>query len=651
MDRRTVLKLISVATALLPSVPLYSSTGKPVDRLALVIGVNKVRDSQLATLKGAASDARKVAEWLELQGFTVKLFVDQVLNSDGSPSDNYNDVTVRQIKDVVNPLLENEPIKELVVYFSGHGYNARGDNDFWLLSNAPRETDEAINFTSLNTAAKKFKINNITYIVDACRSTSKHLIVQDLIGSPVFFSPGKTASIPRSIDKLFAAIRGEQAYEISSAVEAHNEAVFTNTFLSAYSKPWVDMIKTVDSKQVVPSRKLTDFLRKEVPVRARKSDITLEQFPDIAINSEDDYFLGEYSGPEIMVSDVRAHFLSLCSPTVDIAIDKYGNCMPNLPGLGPLPEPEPSIANIDVSPTVKDIASVKFDSSLPHDATSTEYSEEQIDAASDELGVDELYELITKQLKDVASISPDEHSVLVVGDDIKDCLFVPSGSGEATKKGFSALTNGMGAVEGIPVHGSVILRFKSGAGTVVANIPEYVCAVLTDGKEVKSVTYRYPTVSADVLDRVAYLQAQVATISNIGSFRIDGVGQELNKNARRFGSILKTEKISDPTLAIYAAYAYLQADLYSDIKTIFTDHKLRYTFFDIAMLAENLNNQSYPHNGISPFCPMLTQGWGLLEVNEVDMPMFLYQAMRHLNDSLWTCFNEEGMEIIINHYS
>ena len=195
------------------------------------------------------------------------------------------------------------------------------------------------------------------------------------------------------------------------------------------------------------------------------------------------------------------------------------------------------------------------------------------------------------------------------------------------------------------------MKFASGSGTVLANLPNYVCVVLTDGKEVISVAYRYPTVDHDVLDKVAYLQAQVATISNVGAFRIEGNSEsEIKDNARRFASVLRTEKVTDPTLAIYASYAYSQANLASEVDSIVTEHEQRYSLFDVSLLAGRLSKQGeIPF--VTPFCPMLTQGWGMLEVFNFDTPQFLREAMRNLNDSLWTSFNSRGIEIILDEHS
>jgi hypothetical protein len=45
---------------------------------------------------------------------------------------------------------------------------------------------------------------------------------------------------------------------------------------------------------------------------------------------------------------------------------------------------------------------------------------------------------------------------------------------------------------------------------------------------------------------------------------------------------------------------------------------------------------------------MLSQGWGLLRVSGVRLPPAVARVRDHLRLSLWTTFDPEGMDIIIN---
>jgi hypothetical protein len=52
-----------------------------------------------------------------------------------------------------------------------------------------------------------------------------------------------------------------------------------------------------------------------------------------------------------------------------------------------------------------------------------------------------------------------------------------------------------------------------------------------------------------------------------------------------------------------------------------------------------------------PFCPMLSQGWGLLRVRNVWLPPSVAPAAGHLLRSLWTMLDSRGMQLVIDALS
>jgi hypothetical protein len=71
--------------------------------------------------------------------------------------------------------------------------------------------------------------------------------------------------------------------------------------------------------------------------------------------------------------------------------------------------------------------------------------------------------------------------------------------------------------------------------------------------------------------------------------------------------------------------------------------------FDVAMLAGELSGRSLAADDAAvPFCPMLSQGWSLLRVKNVQLRAEVASARDHLRDSLWTTFDREGMDIATN---
>src|SRR5438270_14020082 len=120
MRRRDLLKLF----AALPAAEFGGSvraqpTAEVITRAAVVIGVDQPEG--LPKLRGAASGAKMVADWLEQdQRFKVKRLIDDT-----------HPVSVADIFKAVDDFVQLETVQQLVVYFAGHG-SVVGYGEFWL---------------------------------------------------------------------------------------------------------------------------------------------------------------------------------------------------------------------------------------------------------------------------------------------------------------------------------------------------------------------------------------------------------------------------------------------------------------------------------------------------------------------------------------
>ena len=105
----------------------------------------------------------------------------------------------------------------------------------------------------------------------------------------------------------------------------------------------------------------------------------------------------------------------------------------------------------------------------------------------------------------------------------------------------------------------------------------------------------------------------------------------------------------DPTLGIYAAYAYSDAGLPNQVSSVrnIMGGDLGVDIFDVAMLADALNGKPARAATVSPACPMLAQGWNYLRIKEIRLTEAFEFARDHLKPSLWTTFNETGMQRIM----
>ncbi len=155
MRRREFVTLNArLAGALAARAPLRAQQSR--SRAAVIIGVDKA--DNLPRLNGAASGARQVASWLHGEGFDTALF------ADGS-----GPVRVNDVYDAIARNVNRGTTEQLVIYFAGHGFISNY-SEFWMLSNAPGNPNEAVSLRESIELAKASGIPNVVFISDACRS-------------------------------------------------------------------------------------------------------------------------------------------------------------------------------------------------------------------------------------------------------------------------------------------------------------------------------------------------------------------------------------------------------------------------------------------------------------------------------------------------
>jgi hypothetical protein len=196
---------------------------------------------------------------------------------------------------------------------------------------------------------------------------------------------------------------------------------------------------------------------------------------------------------------------------------------------------------------------------------------------------------------------------------------------------------------------SALVQIKGGSVIPLAVLPGYIGTVVVEGGRVVTVTYlpsrQTPKHSEYqyAADEIEKRRAFVAVAARNGSFRLEG-GMEAMESAR----YLRTLKAIDPTLGLYSAYAYAQAGDFEGIESVFEymSYEPEPVLFDVAMLANKLdvaarNRDRLPK--VTPFCPMLTQGWAFVDVNEVWLPAAVRRARENLRPGLWTTFGKRGV--------
>lgn len=589
MNRRNFISASLALSGALATRRLFAQPA-PGTRAAIVIGVDKT--GNLPVLKAAKSGASEIATWLTGEGFEVFLFVDA-----NKP------VFAGEIFQTINTLVKRGTLEQLVVYFAGHGF-IKAASEFWLLSDAPQNPNEAINLNESAALAERVGIPNITFISDACRSTADSLQAQFVQGSLIF--PNQPKNTPADIDRFFATLVGDPAYEVPVTQSSQAfQGIYTSAFLDAYAHPDREMVKPVDGRQVVPNRQLRDFLEREVPKRAQAKSIKINQKPHSVICSRDSFYLGE----------VRAG--------------------------APLP------AAPVTAPTATDVTAFMLRGVFSPSST-PRFSEAMLKTADEKLGVlKRQSEILRLHLK------PDQAflgytGVVVTGARVAEV--VTDLRLTARLANSESQNSAMIRVETRDERGgSIALQFADGSGTLLAALRGYVATVSVDPSGVRSVSY-LPTddVGEEQTRKVAESHAAIATATQLGLFRIEGPRESRQSTAARLADQIRLLKSVDPTLGVYAAYAYADAGLPDQISSVrrFMRDSLGIDLFDVALLAGALWNRDVQREPVAPYFPMLAQGWSLLRAYNTEVPREIAPAANHLRSAIWNSFTREGMEII-----
>jgi hypothetical protein len=604
--RRDLLKFCAtVPGALAARVVRAQPPPEIITRAAVVIGVDQPQG--LPKLHAAVSGAKMVADWLENeQHFKVARLTD-----DRQP------VSGADIFRAVDHFVQLETVQQLVVYFAGHG-SVVGFGEFWLLSEAPHNPNEAVFFPDTFDLSRSCNIPSIVFISDACRSTSQSLNAQHMRGQLIFPNLGSDAHVHTKVDKFLATWVGSAAFEVKDTAGKYN-GLYTACFLDAYNDPYSDIVKEIDGVLVVPNQNMDPYLSKIVPARASAASSEIDQVP---------YSIVE-AGPDVYI----------------------GRAAKN-------PPPTRRLDSFVAIPTISHVATREFKNfGLDIGTVSANFRAGEVNQIAGLADFDRDRNLILnargpnvfKYGTGVNVFGARVRTVAASKNIRAEILRLSDGPSEPTV---------IQVDPGTDRQGTVVIEFEDESGTVLAAIRQFVANVVVDGGKVANVSY-VPGEIGEQLNRTEssfpqqdQLHALVAASAKLGVFQIGGPTETREVNARRFADTVRQGKSADPTLGIYAAYAYAEVGLSQQVRSVYEIMKGNgIELFDVAMLAGALSGRvlwgpSSDRDLPAPFCPMLSQGWGLLKSRNVRLPEELVNARDHLRRALWTTFDAEGLSII-----
>lgn len=599
-------------------------------RAAVLIGVSRTGD--LPTLRAATDGARAMQRWaIEHQGMDPALV--KLLTDDAGR------VEVNQVKDAIAEIVDRATVDQLIVYFAGHGVNIRY-GEYWLLSRAPRDTQAAVNVEGSVVLARQCGIPHVVLISDACRTAAEGLQAQYVTGSEVFpnDAPG---GVEQGVDLFFACTLGKPALEVRDPAAAARRfsAVYTDALVEVLDGRRGELLERRAGVGLVRPRPLKRHLQAEVARRlaALRVEPNVSQTPDARITSDEEAWLAQVplAPPAAEQEEVRGQGSEGLGQAGKGGFSIGADGQSEEPVRGPAPRSDPP------STTLHAVSHAALRDALAGRSPVLSRSLETAGRA----GVREARQLGESAARTAALFGP-LHFETGCGFKIRGARLVDAYSPRARTE---LLGDGgdLLRIDGIAgPAANVLLSFADGKGVVLPAIPEFLAALTFEEGELVNVTYEPSEgsarwdVSAGRRDELRTLRGVVSSAARFGVFRLEG--EDAPALARR----MQLAKGIDPTMALYAAYAYQQLQSLDRLHEMqsFLHDDLRLRLFDLALLAHGLDGrQAGAVENVFPFLPLLAQGWALLAAHRVALPPALAGIQRHLLPSLWTLFDEGGV--------
>lgn len=593
----------------------------------------------LDSLKGAASGALQFARWLEEQqqfgiSPSISVLTDQ----------NDQVVEAKAIQTAARDLLAVGGLDLLILYFSGHGIVKNGADEQVLLSNVKDYPDEAINIAATALNARHIGVPHVVIISDACRnSVDPFGSLGQVSGRPAVKRGAVVGIKPGKVDIFYATEPSQTAKEYKG------EGFFTKVLLEALQSPPTEICETWpgSSVPIIPTWLLEDYLYNQVPTRAQQQTPRFEQTPDIIVQARQPLFLGYASPPLIFASP---------SP---------------LPGPGPLDYGLPAGAG---APYFEQIQILPLPDLFPADLRVTSRNQAIQQVASsflkepeayisttllEQAGLDEAYRRNLQRYTALPQ-SLAESGLRIIGSQAISVLVAP---GQAAPLVQTHDQQSIISLAPSAQAQSVIVTFSDDTLIVLPVMPGYIGTVHVDEGLVQSVSFEMGMTLAQTFAQTPsrrlhlhHLQALAAAFASSAKLRTLAATQ-----ASSFADVLRQEKRLDPTLGIYAAYAYLLAADDQGVRSVlsyFLDYQASSqpplpVPFDVALLAGALaSGKRKARPLIAPFCPMMSLGWTVLAAhgkNQKLHPAILEAGKYRLNTE-WSTFRRRDTQPLIEAF-
>ena len=582
-------------------------------RAAILIGVDKTGD--LPRLKDAAKGAALMKTWADAQGIdTVHLLTDE-----------REPVTLARIKDAVKSLVKAGNVGQLLVYFAGHGVSLQRQ-EYWLLSEAPDDADEAVNVAGSVALAATCGIGHVLLMSDCCRTAPEGVRAQSVRGGLIF--PNLEAD-ERPVDQFFACQLGKPSLEVRdpAVTSAEFQALYTHELVPALlgrAESVVQWSGDGDARAGhVHLRPLRDHMAAAVAARLEALDLKTKpiQVPVASIASDPPAWISLLKGgPAVRGGAPTPPPRAVLTPqaaTAQLLRETLGT--------------QPAAAGAPPRAVLRGRAPTTM--SRPP-------------TARERLGA---------EVAGLARPFGPAHHETRCGFKLRGARAAAAVAADGSDIGFVTASGARGSDLRVQLHSprgtSVLVELERGAAVLLPAIPDFLCALSfdEDDGELLDVAWEPSDNSGWRWDEFSRRAPEIRTLRAIasaamarGSFQLEG--QDTLALAQR----MQLGKGLDPALGLYAAYAYHELQrrpLIRDMAGLMASD-LGAPLFDIALLARALDGKTLGRGGRAPptlaMLPLLSQGWTLLRAFEVRLPAALAPLVEQRLPSLWTMFDAQG---------
>lgn len=587
-------------------------------RAGVFIGVD--RTGQLHELNDAAAGARRMHGWALQQGLDPARAL--LITDENEPVDAY-----RVIK-ALEGFYKGAGVDQVLLYFAGHGVNI-GKSEYWLLSGAPRDSLSVINVRGSVDQAEYGAAQHVVVVSDACRVPAEGIQGQGVAAISTVVFPNEAADAGfRPVDEFYATRMGQAAAEVRTPVQAAAEALAAaQTYRALYTDALLDglagrggfaleALPAVGDGLYVRPEPLAAWLERELPRRVKALGLLgrVNQKPEARLRVAPQTWIARLDPGSVPAPAGERETLTPLAAADPARTAAAGIVRSAVRGNQPLLNQRLDSARGVPAHDVLDMTRTTRNLVLPFGPMHMET----------------------------------QCGIKVRGAEVESALAV-AGRTEVLPE----LLGQVGTVVRLyDVHHqpiSVVLRFKGGFGAVIPALPGFLAGLSFDAGEMVDVSYepsenhgRWGEYQAR-LGELRLLRAVAASASRHGRFKLDA------DDAAALAPQMQVAKGFDPTMALYAAYAYYDIQSVDRIRQMqdYLAGDLGLRWFDVALLARSLLGKTIDRSvGVVPFVPLLAQGWALLAAHRIRLHPALDGLQATLKDSLWSLYDMRGVEML-----